>query len=109
MRNVHHEPKKPEGERCFAPGFGFGTIVKEGPEQSLIVWDDPSFNPSASSGSFTPNSHIKKVVAKDGEPSYHHLPVKEKPRAKLRCEACGTALQPEEEEFGFCTPCLETD
>lgn len=92
------EAKKPEGARCFAPGFGHGTVVKEGPEQSLVIWDDEKFHQSTGE-CYTPNSWFRKEGA---------LPPTQN-RSIPKCEECGAGLKDDEEEFGFCAKCLEAD
>lgn len=58
-RLVLHEPKhKPvEGPRVTAKGFGGGTIVKDGPEVSLVQWDDPAYTPQ-----FVPNKRFRRLL-----------------------------------------------
>jgi hypothetical protein len=34
---------QPRGARIFSRQFGWGMIVKEGPEQCEVTWDDESF------------------------------------------------------------------
>lgn len=60
-RLVLPEPKhKPvEGPRVTAKGFGGGTIVKDGPEVSLVQWDDIHAFPHPQ---FIPNKRFRRLL-----------------------------------------------
>lgn len=49
--------KRVDGPRVKAPGFGGGTILKEGPEVSLVQWDDPAFP-----NQFVSNSKMRRLT-----------------------------------------------
>lgn len=61
-RLVLNEPprKKVEGPRVSSRAFGGGTIVKDGPEQSLVLWDDDRFNTFTET--YIPNTQFKRLT-----------------------------------------------
>lgn len=69
---VKRAKKRPDGIRVWSRSFGGGTMTKEGPEQSEVVWDNTRLANSNGIASCVPNSYIdKRYDDKPSEPLRH--------------------------------------